>query len=232
MKTKIIFLLAVMTLPWYSGYNLTWDGSTGCQYYPVDQNDVRMLKAGSILQLTANSLQEPAKYVGAIARKDFTFEDDKHYTLSGKLRKAAGDVEQIAVNIQYVDMDYNEHFAEILWTLNPWATDVDGVSLYGWVWTRNTHDGTVIRLAHIGDDNLWHNFSITAFHSGETHIIESITFDGVEYPLGIEEGTMVQPQNNHLSVLLEVQNMYTNCSPSYTFVGRAEFRNVSLTTHP
>jgi hypothetical protein len=236
MKTMINLLLAVFLVgceptvlpidlagkPWHDGYYPTWDGSTGCEAFPVSESDVAMSVSGNVLTLTANDDERAGAYVGAIAAKTYPFTDDRTYTLTGQFRKGPGNPEQIDANIQWVDENYVEHFAEILWTLNPYSP------LYGWVWTRNAHDGTYVKLYELGDDTDWHTFKIVSFHSGDIHTIKNITIDGHSFDVNLPEGTMQKTYNNRLTVLLEVQNMYPNCSGLITTVGVSEFRNVYL----
>jgi hypothetical protein len=207
---------------WSEGYNKTWDGSTGCLAFPISEKDVEMVVSDEFLTLTANADSRGGAYVGAIATKAYTFKDNSTFTLTGEFQKGSGHPEQIDANIQWVDENYIEHFAEIIWTLNPYSP------LYGWVWTRNAHDGTVVKLYKLGDDTNWHTFKVVAYHGGDVHTIQNITIDGNSFDVNLPEGTMQKTYANHLSVLLEVQNRYTNCSSLITTVGEANFRNVFL----
>lgn len=227
---KKIFLLLLIAIffsptpaPWTDGYYPAIDLSTGCPNYAVTDADVNLRVSEEVLTLTANNKSRGGVYVGSIAGKVYEFSDDATYTLSGEFRKPLGSrPEQIDVNIQWVDENYIEHYAEIIWSLNPYSP------LYGKVWTRNVSDQPII-LYDLGDDNDWHSFSIQAYHNGDTHLIENITLDGIDIlPEAIPEGALQKTYNNRLTVLLEVQNMYTNCDPSINTNGVSNFRSVNL----
>lgn len=220
-KISLLVLLFLQSFTyWHSEYYPTIDLSTGCQSFPVLESDVSLSRNENILSLAANPKKRGGVYVGSIAAKTYQFQDGSTYTLSGSLRKASGTPEQIDVNIQWVDESYIEHYSEIIWSLNPYSP------LYGWVWTRN--GGDPILLYKLGDDTEWHDFSITASHQGDKHTIEKISIDGHEFHLGIPEGTLVKTYSDRLTVLLEVQNSYTNCDGLISSQAAAEWMDVEL----
>jgi hypothetical protein len=204
----------------WAGYYPATDKSVGCPDFPVRETDV-VIERGNTLRLTADP-KVGGVYLGAIAAKEQEFTNNSAYIFTGQFRKPHGNPEHIAVNLQYVDENYNEYYAEVIWGLNPYSP------LYGWVWTRNKLDEQIL-LAHIGDDTNWHRFGLVVYH-GQVHQIKTIVIDHNEFTIDLPMGKFEQKYNNYFAVLLEVQNMYTNCDPQIATTGTSEWREITLQT--
>lgn len=215
-----LLLISCTPIPWYEGYYAAVDRSTGCENFPILDPDGSFSINQNILTITANTNVRGGLYMGVIAAKEYP-RTDGTFILTGEFRKSGGTPEQIDANIQWVDENYTEHRAEILWSLNPFSP------LYGWVWTRGTTNEEIL-LFELGDDANWHTFEVVSYHSGDIHILRSISIDGHKFDLNIPQGTLEKTYNDQLTVLLEVQNQYPACDASIATMGQAEFRNVTL----
>lgn len=73
---------------------------------------------------------------------------------------------------------YTEHFAELIWKLNPWAPN------YGWVFTRS-QGWEEHNLFKVGDDNEWHYFEEEVWYETwhNQYILHRIKFDNKEVVL-------------------------------------------------
>jgi hypothetical protein len=225
----MFFLSACSSAPppgpdWRDGYKPTIDLSVGCPEYPVQQEHVKIdLIDPDVLRLIADP-KRAGPFIGVIAAKSFYFTDYTTYIISGEFRKPDQyqNPEHISINLQYVDSNYIEHFAEIVWNLNPYNKD-----LYGKIWTRNVLDEQII-LFDLADDSRWHSFEYLIYHGGNVHTIHSIKVDDHHIELDIPMGTVEKTYNNYFGILLEVQNMYTNCNPLTYTVGASDWRNVNI----
>jgi hypothetical protein len=202
----------------WEGYDPSIDRSIGCPAYPVRDSDVQV-EYGDVLRLSADP-GSGGVFVGAIAAKRYPFVNGSSYVLTGEFRKPSGNPEHIGVNLQYIDDESYEHYAEIAWGLNPYSP------LYGWIWTRNDLDEQIL-LVNIGDDTNWHSFELTVHH-GETHEIKSIMIDDDRLSLDLPIGRVKQEHKSSFAVLLEVENMYTDCNPRVSTRGVSEWRDIRL----
>lgn len=200
------------------------DFGTGCTGFPATLDDAAVSMQGENLHLVANPRRIPGLFVGAIAHVNITsiWTDDSRYTLSGEFRKSGGQIEQIDVNLQFTEAN-TENPVEVGVYYNPHSPD------YRWLWTRGGNL-EVIKLMQVPDDENWHRFSIMADYIDNTNqrIIRSISFDGNEFILDLQTDKIKKEYEYAFVVLLETVNMYTSCDPTYTFVGKSEWRNVRL----
>lgn len=214
------------------GYGV--DASVQCDpvIYPniptPQKSDIGYSFKKGVRRMTANDDNRPGLYMNAIM--DLPWQQTPAvYTVTGEFRIPPGAKnETMEINVQWVEGGI-EHYSELIWTLNPNRTDPSNPPVYGQIWTRNTLDGTIIPLFIVTPDNMWHSFQITSNHV--THHTEYISVDGQNSgPLNIPMGTVAKDWDHSFKFLFETTNMYTGCTPLNTFVGKSEWRNISISS--
>lgn len=208
----------------------------GCENFPIEKSDIALgvvkdttspSEDKNVLEITANTKSRGGLFVNAIASRDVRFIDDSRYVFCGYFKKVEGsNPEQIDVNLTLVE-NYVEHYAEIIWTLNPYAPQ------YEWVWTR-VEGFKPIKLFELPDDSNWHYFQlITEYKSSpKSRRIRRIQVDDQVVDLDLEMGTVKKEWRFSFGVLLETHNMYTNCDAEIMFVGKSRWDKVAVKVEP
>lgn len=212
----------------WQGWEVNYDGSVGCQNYPLISADAGMSVDGSgTMSLTANTGKVPGLFMNAIAGKHWDWKENSRYVFSGYFRKPLdAQSEHIDVNLQFVQ-DFTEYHVEIFWTVSPFSP------LSGWVWTRYKLDEQ-IKLFYLGIDENWHSFEIVADYSSlpKSRKVYSLKVDNRVFVLNHDMGTNPKDWKESFMTLLETHNTYTACSPLLTFVGKSEWKNIELKRIP
>ena len=187
----------------------------------------------NVVQIISNKTKRGGFYGNMNIFRPVPFVDGKGYLFYGYFRKGPeGQPQAITVSIELI-RDYTEHYAEILWVLNPYAKDDPSGANYGWAITRG-EGGKVIPLINIGDDYQWHYFEIQTRYDTRKgiYLMERIKIDDHEFPLNIPLGTFPKWWKSSFGVALQVANMYTNCDPNIITVGTAMFDKVGMKRLP
>ena len=217
-------------------FNISIDQSVGCEHFPIQMSDIDIhtiqdATAPSanayVLELIANTSNKGGLFVNAIAHRDIEFIEDSRYIFEGYFKKVADSKpEQIDINLQLVQ-DYNEYYAEIIWTLNPYSP------FYNWIWTR-VQDFRPVKLFELQNDSKWHYFKLIAeYRSNPTRrYISTIQVDNQSIEPNLEMGIVKKEWQSSFTALLETHNMYTNCDEDLVFVGKSRWDNISVTIEP
>jgi hypothetical protein len=220
----------------FDGFQKAVDRSVVCENFPPKLSDIEMYLVDDIstpydinkaTELVANAKNRPGVRINAIIHRKVPFIGDGVYKVCGYWRKPPGSSpENIDVNLS--SMVGNQEFpAEIIWRLNPWAPN------YGWVFTRIGSED--LYLYKLGDDNSWHYFSITVEYRGGKSILRELQIDSRSFDINREIQSITKPwteEGRSISVLLETENMNTNCDPDNRYVGVSRWGGLRVVYSP
>jgi hypothetical protein len=182
----------------------------------------------NVVKIISNKTRRGGFYGNMNIYRPAPFFNGSRYLFYGYFRKGTeGQPQAITASIELIE-DYTEHYAELLWILNPYADEPSGAK-YGSVITRG-EEGRVIPLINIGDDNRWHYFEIQTRYDIENGIYlnERVRVDDRDFPLNIQLGTFPKWWKSSFGVALQVANQYTNCDQNIITIGTAMFDKVGI----
>jgi hypothetical protein len=233
-------------LVWQSDFaNGTLDGFEGvdidpavrCDEFPPERADVEaavvddataptgMMKA---LELRSNVRKRRGVVAYALTFRHSQFEDNRNWYAYGHVRKAEGQFQAIAVNMQLVE-DYKDVPCLFTWHLNPYDPQYGYVTLFRGLDANK--QGIWEPVHEAGDDMNWHYWEIEGHYAQNPKVrkVVRMRIDDHNYSLNIDLPRINNPFINwpeSFGVLLETVNMWncqagkvTSCASHWTKIG-------------
>jgi hypothetical protein len=223
------------TLDGFEGVDI--DPAVRCDKFPPERSDVdiavvddasaptKLMKA---LELRSNLSKREGVVAYALTFRHSPFEDDRNWYAYGYFRKAEGQFQAIAVNMQLVE-DYKDVPCLFTWHLNPYDPQYGYVTFFKGLDMNN--QGIWEPVHEIGDDSGWHYWEIEGRYAQNPKVrkVVRMRFDDHNYTLNIDLPRINNPFINwpqSFGVLLETVNMWncqagksTSCASHWTKIG-------------